>query len=186
MPVTWRDEAIIHMPPSYRFPRHYGALYLEILLGIIFCIISPVMLSACLFYFLTGWLVWRYTVLYVYERSYESGGSMFTITYHATITALYCLIGFTSLVLLFKQGFVQMVVLIMTIPFSIYGFDTWIRATFLEPMDDVHRASLVRMNAAPTLDRLDPQLYVRPCLRGGAVGWWPEGGKVWEKYGLAF
>jgi hypothetical protein len=27
-------------------------------------------------------------------------------------------------------------------------------------------------------------MYTPPCLRPGAVGWFPEQGKIWEKYGL--
>jgi hypothetical protein len=27
-------------------------------------------------------------------------------------------------------------------------------------------------------------MYTPSALRPGAVGWYPEGGKVWEKYGL--
>jgi len=28
------------------------------------------------------------------------------------------------------------------------------------------------------------ECYLPPVLRRGAVGWFPEGGKIWEKYGL--
>ena len=36
---------------------------------------------------------------------------------------------------------------------------------------------------APTAD-IDPAVYMPPPLRYGAVGWFPEWGKVWEKYGI--
>jgi hypothetical protein len=32
--------------------------------------------------------------------------------------------------------------------------------------------------------QIDPELWLAPALRPGAEGWWPQGGLVWEKYGL--
>jgi hypothetical protein len=38
--------------------------------------------------------------------------------------------------------------------------------------------------AAPKA-RPDPAAFLPPPLRPQAVGWWPEWGKVWEKYGIS-
>lgn len=39
--------------------------------------------------------------------------------------------------------------------------------------------------AAPRAEQLDPSAFLPPPLRKGAVGWYPEWGKVWEKYGIS-
>lgn len=35
---------------------------------------SPIILPFALWWFLIGWIFWRYSILYVFERSTESGG----------------------------------------------------------------------------------------------------------------
>ena len=35
---------------------------------------SPIILPFALWWFLIGWIFWRYGILYVFERSTESGG----------------------------------------------------------------------------------------------------------------
>lgn len=41
--------------------------------GFAFAVVSPVILPVAWFFFLTAFLTYRYALLYVYERSYESG-----------------------------------------------------------------------------------------------------------------
>ena len=40
-----------------------------------FSLTAPVMAPACVLFFVGNFVVWRYHVLYVYERGYESNGS---------------------------------------------------------------------------------------------------------------
>ena len=35
---------------------------------------SPIILPFALWWFIIGWIFWRYSILYVFERSTESGG----------------------------------------------------------------------------------------------------------------
>ena len=32
--------------------------------------------------------------------------------------------------------------------------------------------------------RIPREAYLPAAMRRGAIGWFPEGGKIWEKYGL--
>ncbi len=41
--------------------------------GFAFAVVSPIILPVAWFFFLTAFLTYRYALLYVYERSYESG-----------------------------------------------------------------------------------------------------------------
>ena len=40
------------------------------------CVTSPLILPFGLLYFVGLWAVWRYQMLYVYQRQYESGGQV--------------------------------------------------------------------------------------------------------------
>ena len=46
-----------------------------------------------------------------------------------------------------------------------------------------HKLPLQAVAAAPRAE-VDPRAYLPPPLRQGCVGWHPEWGKVWEKYGI--
>ncbi len=63
VPRSARDEAIIHMPPSYRPARHYSSFYLQLQIGLAFAVASPLLVAAQLAYFATAWVVWRYCQL---------------------------------------------------------------------------------------------------------------------------
>lgn len=56
----------------------YGTLVpddtIAILLGLVFCIICPLIAPVALAYFCVASLVWKYQVLYVYQQEYQSGG----------------------------------------------------------------------------------------------------------------
>lgn len=43
--------------------------------GFAFAVVSPVILPVAWCFFLTAFVTYRYALLYVFERSYESGGS---------------------------------------------------------------------------------------------------------------
>ena len=44
--------------------------------GMAFAVVTPIMLPVALAYFFTAYLAWRYCVLYIFERNFESGGLM--------------------------------------------------------------------------------------------------------------
>lgn len=67
------------MPPSVRGAGVYAALLQSMLVGLGYAATAPLVLPMCLLYFVTTYCVWRYSVLYVYERQYESGGRMWTV-----------------------------------------------------------------------------------------------------------
>lgn len=39
-----------------------------------FAVVAPIILPCCWLFFLTGFVTYRYSLLYTYQRSYESGG----------------------------------------------------------------------------------------------------------------
>lgn len=45
-----------------------------------------------------------------------------------------------------------------------------------------HPPMSLAMSAPPAA--VDPAVFLPPALREGAMGWYPESGKVWEQYGI--
>ncbi len=45
-----------------------------------------------------------------------------------------------------------------------------------------HPPMSLAMSAPPAA--VDPAVFLPPALREGALGWYPESGKVWEQYGI--
>ena len=49
---------------------------ITILLGLVFCIMSPIITPVCLIYFLITTVTAKYNLLYVYTFEYQSGGQV--------------------------------------------------------------------------------------------------------------
>lgn len=68
-----REKAQQGASRSPRYGFEYGQIMLMYLIGLAFCVISPLVLPFTLAYFMGAWLFWRYQMLYVLVRKYESG-----------------------------------------------------------------------------------------------------------------
>ena len=75
---TKRDRTMKYSPRQMRAGREAGLFSVIILLGLTFSVIAPLIALVCAFFFLTNFIIWRYHLLYVYERGYESNGTCFT------------------------------------------------------------------------------------------------------------
>jgi hypothetical protein len=97
------------------------------------------------------------------------------------ITSVIVSTVFTSGVLITKEMPVAAALLLaLTLP-GVLAFRSWALRVYLAP---TKHQPLMRCEAAPQLTEVDAQLFLPPALRDGAVGWWPEEGRVWAKYGL--
>jgi len=74
--VTPRDRTVKYSPRGMRMGREVGVFLMVAMLGLTFCLTAPIMAPACALFFVGNFIVWRYHVLYVYERGYESNGAM--------------------------------------------------------------------------------------------------------------
>ena len=85
-----------------------------------------------------------------------------------------------SAVFLAKQSYVASGVLALTNTMIIYH----VAKQFKERVGGyAHSVPLPAAKAAPRA-AVDPGAYLPPPLRRGAVGWYPEWGLPWEKYGI--
>ena len=46
------------------------------LIGLVYCVIQPIIAPLAMIYFLVGMLIWKYQVVYVYVPLVESGGKV--------------------------------------------------------------------------------------------------------------
>lgn len=168
--------------------------------------INPVILPLAFGFFLTSWFVWKYCILYFYERSHESGGQMFQQVWggyagglrggsgemaqaliHAhthpaqvadgIMTTLYFAAVFSGILLITRRAWVTGGLCIILLPILLSIVQR------LHLLSDSLRLPIEALVNAP-VGITNPLQYVPPSLRNGAVGWYPEQQKVWEKYGI--
>lgn len=179
-PKSARDEYIIRTPPSYRTGRHIGSFFNVFIVAFAYSVVSPIILPISLLYFFTNWVAWRYAILDFYERSYESGGSSWENLYILMLWAQYVGCFFAAVVLMAKEQLALGIVLLVVQGVIHYHAYSGVQQ---------HAARYVRhpplhLARHTPMAEIDPAVYLPPPLRHGAVGWYPEWGKVWEKYGI--
>ncbi|PRW05771.1 ERD4-related membrane [Chlorella sorokiniana] len=179
-PKCERDHCMIRSTPSYRAGRHFGAFLLLQMMGFAFAVIAPLILPPVAVFFFTAWLAWRYCALHFYERSYESGGRIFEILFELSVWSLGLFSTFTALVFASKKSWTASILLVAT---QLPMLGVFHRRVTLTTRHLTHGTMQLTIDA-PTVE-LDPAVFVPPPLRPRAVGWYPEWGKVWEKYGIS-
>jgi hypothetical protein len=180
LPGCERDEWVIRSTPSYRSGRHYGAFQATYIMALSYACVAPMILPITAVYFLTAFITWRYSAIHFYEPCYDGGGRIFELSYTLTLVTLILANIFTACVILTKGSFWIGGSLIAVSVLIIVLFWTYCNAhvmnyTMVVPMQ------AAEMSATAVVPR---ETYLPPVLRRGAVGWFPEGGKIWEKYGL--
>lgn len=79
--ATERYRSYIIYPASIRYGREPGLILLILLLGVAYSVAAPLITPFVLAYMCTAYLVWRYQMIYVCVRAYESGGKMWPVYY---------------------------------------------------------------------------------------------------------
>ena len=85
------------------------------MIGLVFATVAPLITLLCAVFFVFNFVIWRYHVLYVYERSYEAGGTMWVTFCNLTIYSLMIAQSFLSFVLLSKQAYAGALILWITV-----------------------------------------------------------------------
>ena len=128
--VTPRDRTVKYSPRGVRMGREVGVFLMVVMLGLTFSLTAPVMAPACVLFFVGNFVVWRYHVLYVYERGYESNGSMWYTAAELVVWSLLVAQSFTSCVLFSKAAWLQGIALYVTVPYYLYRYMVSIKAEF--------------------------------------------------------
>ena len=179
-PKSDRDDWVIRSTPSYRGGRHYGSFLCIFIMCLSYAVIAPIILPLALCFFFTAWVAWRYAAIHFYEPCYDGKGRVYELTYQLLLITIFMANLFTAAVFLAKGGYWSGSMLAVVATVMIVMFWRYNRA---------HVMSMIKITPLQTA-ALAPKAtvprdcYLPPPLRRGAVGWFPEWGKIWEKYGL--
>ena len=125
-----------------RAGREGGLFSVIILLGLTFAVIAPLIAAVCAFFFLTNFIIWRYHLLYVYERGYESNGTVFYSCAELIMWSLVIAQTFVSSVLFSKSAYAPAMFLYLTVPYYLYT--SWQKCGW---HDLLQRGTLTRLAA---------------------------------------
>ncbi len=98
--------------------------------------------------------------------------------YDYIIYTLYLAAAFTGIVLLSQKAWWCAIVVFIVLPSLLHTYTTAMEQYRYDknvPLEVLARAPKAVIN---------PLQYVPTALRNGAVGWYPDGQRVWEKYGI--
>lgn len=176
--VTARDRTIKYSPRSVRLGREVGVFTMVMMIGLVFATVAPLITLLCAVFFVFNFVIWRYHVLYVYERSYEAGGTMWVTFCNLAIYSLMIAQSFLSFVLLSKQAYAGALILWITVLPVLNRASHRFRAIARELQWVV---PLPQASTAPRVE-FDAEMYVHPALKRNSIGWHPEISKVWRGY----
>ena len=179
-PKTKRDKAWENPPRNCRYSRDIGTRVMAVYIATFgYCIISPFIVPCALIYFFLLSIVWKYQMLYVFQKAYDSEGEMWRYFAHRMVACMGLCTVFTSCMFLVKQAYVQAGICFFGAGIFLLAFDGYLKNTY----DAVYRhdpAEILRDAPKMAVDR---GLYVPPALKSGAKGWYIETGKVWQGWG---
>ena len=204
--VAFATDVTQLRPQSLRYGREAGLTMLVFLIGMVYCIQSPIIAPVALMYFCGMWLVLRFHMLYVYVRSYESCGEMmFKYVAKAVFNSLKIMVALMALLFLVYARWALGVLLLMTLMpvVHIAGVDTDMRIMQLDegvPLETVIRSeSFVaphhhhhggqKSTTGSSLDDSDrpsipSELYMPSSLRRNGRGWAANGNMVWVNWNV--
>ena len=159
--------------------REIGVFMLVMLIGLTFVNIAPLIPLACALFYLTNFIIWRYHVLYVYERGYESNGSVWFAFTQLVLLSLVIAQTFLSCVLFSKQAYIQGGILYVIVPFYVSRIYNQLKTEYGSA--SAWSVPLSEATAAPPTD-FGGEIYTHPALRPAASGWFPDIGKIWKGY----
>jgi len=176
---TARDRTILYSPRAVRMGREIGVFMLVMLLGLTFVCVAPLVSVAAMMFFISNFIIWRYHVLYVYERGYESNGAVWFSITQLVVLSLLISQTFISCVLFSKGAYLQGAVLYITVPYYLFRFYGTLRRKYGGA--SCWSVPLSEAMAAPPTD-FGGEIYTHAALRPAAEGWHPYIGKVWRGY----
>eukprot|EP00803_Ostreobium_quekettii_P009724 evm.model.scf_220.3 EVM.evm.TU.scf_220.3 scf_220:31260-46576(+) len=177
---TGRERAEILAPNSIRPGREYGVLMLVFLIGLAYSVTAPMILPFATLFFMLGWLAWRYQMLYVFVRKYESGGTMWHYVFYRLLICLWLFQFFTSSMLAMKKAYWQATILWITVPILLMKFYKVCKKELNAGAE--HIALETAHMAPPAIVR--PEVYTPPAMIPGSAVWHPEYMKAWEGWGM--
>ncbi|GAB2273385.1 hypothetical protein Dimus_008182 [Dionaea muscipula] len=126
---TERDRERAMGPGSVDFPETLPSLQLYFLLGLVYAVVTPILLPFILVFFLFAYLVYRHQVINVYNQRYESVGAFWPHV-HSRIIASLVISQLLLMGLLSTKEAVKSTPLLIILPILTWAFHKYCKSRF--------------------------------------------------------
>ncbi|CAG8475724.1 4639_t:CDS:10 [Diversispora eburnea] len=75
-------------PPDFDYAVYYNIHLFFFTIGILYCVIAPVILLFCAAYFALAYLIYRYQLMYVFTTKVETGGTYWRVVFNRLIVSI--------------------------------------------------------------------------------------------------
>ncbi|KAK9699000.1 hypothetical protein RND81_08G146700 [Saponaria officinalis] len=126
---TERDRDRAMNPGSINFPETLPSLQLYFLLGLVYAVVTPILLPFIIVFFLLAFLVYRHQIINVYNQRYESAGGFWPHV-HTRIIASLLISQFLLMGLLSTKKAANSTPLLIVLPLVTYAFHKYCKSRF--------------------------------------------------------
>ncbi|KAL9270447.1 CSC1-like protein [Drosera capensis] len=162
--------------PAFWTLPHMSLVYnYTFLLGLVYCVITPILLPFIIVFFAFAYLVFRHQIINVYDRKYESATAFWPDVHLRILTGLFIaqllLLGLLSTKNLGKSTPLLIALLVLTIWFYIICKGQFESAFVRFPLQNAMMRDTLERATEPNLNlRLYLRdAYVHPVFKGGEV-----------------
>ncbi|KAL9235835.1 hypothetical protein vseg_010569 [Gypsophila vaccaria] len=172
-----REEA---MDPGFLdFPAYEPRIQLYFLLGLVYCVVTPILLPFIIIFFAFAYLVFRHQIINVYDRKYESGAAFWPDVHRRILVGLIIshllLLGLLSTKLSVKS-IKATIPLLLALPILTIWFHVICKGRFESafkkfPLQDAMMKDTLERATDPTLNLRTylQDAYLHPVFKGVAL-----------------
>ncbi|GAB2258367.1 hypothetical protein Droror1_Dr00014527 [Drosera rotundifolia] len=168
---TERDREKAMNPKSVNFPETLPSLQLYFLLGLVYAVVTPILLPFVLVFFFFAYLVYRHQIINVYNQRYESVGAFWPHVHSRVIASLVIsqllLMGLLSTKEAAKSTPLLIVLPILTLAFHQYCKNRFEPAFSKYPLEEAMDKDMEEHTAEPNLNLRSylSDAYLHPIFR---------------------
>ncbi|KAK2662625.1 hypothetical protein Ddye_001199 [Dipteronia dyeriana] len=153
---TERDKVKAMNPGSVDFPETLPSLQLYFLLGIVYAVVTPILLPFILVFFALAYLVYRHQIINVYNQQYESAGAFWPHV-HSRIIASLLISQLVLLGLLSTKKAVNSTPLLIVLPVLTIAFHKYCKHRFEPafrkyPLEEAMAKDIMERTTEPDLN----------------------------------
>ncbi|KAH9606510.1 hypothetical protein KSS87_018900 [Heliosperma pusillum] len=126
---TERDRDRAMNPGSVDYPEALPSLQLYFLLGLVYAVVTPILLPFIIVFFLLAFLVYRHQIINVYYQRYESAAAFWPHV-HSRIIASLLISQLLLMGLLSTKEAAKSTPLLIVLPFITYAFHKYCKSRF--------------------------------------------------------
>ncbi|KAH7090850.1 DUF221-domain-containing protein [Auriculariales sp. MPI-PUGE-AT-0066] len=161
---TPRDFAELNAPPMVNYGAVYPQAILIFVITILYSVIQPLILFVGAAYFGISYVVYKYKVLFVFYKPYESQGEAWPITFVRMMWGVVIFQVFMAGIFLLKKSFYLASLMTPLILFTVYW--TWSTDALFGPL-----SAFVGLSSVCEVQRGEEADEVRGLRHGHPVSW---------------